>query len=314
MSTAGAPPMDRFAGNAASPFHLTPEQVAFFDENGYLVLRDRIPKDMLRRLTEAAERWIASGDRPSRDGEDYHFADRPSGRVLFRVDYLHSKGEAASLELLGSPEVLGIAETLAGPNFVPTYESLVFKNEGDGAPIPWHQDAVHPRTHRIFNIDVYLDASRASEGALRVVPGSQYRKADVCALTSQHGWDIPGTVTVEMEPGDVLIHDVMLVHGSEPVQGNQLRRTLYYEFRAAEQILGQGPWDEAWVDARLRLLPLALQQYRATHPDQAGFAWNIEPSLRPQALGDRETELRLVHEVHTPGSYCSAGDVPEQPR
>ncbi|MFE6338479.1 phytanoyl-CoA dioxygenase family protein [Streptomyces sp. NPDC057806] len=303
--------MNAFAENAVSPFHLTSEEVAFFDENGYLVLRDRVRGDMLRRLQRAADHWMAAGDGPMRHSEDYHFADRPSGRVLFRVDYVHAKGDAASLELLGSPEVLGIAESLAGPNFVPTYESLVFKNEGDGAPVPWHQDAVHPRDHRIFNVDVYLDASREGEGALRVVPGSQRRKADVCELTARHGWDIPGAVTMEMEPGDVLVHDVMLVHGSEPVQGNQLRRTLYYEFRAAEQILEQGPWDAAWIDARLRLLPLALRQYRAAHPGGSGFAWRIEESLRPRALGDQETELRLVHDVHTPGSFCSAGDVPD---
>ncbi|MGW0719765.1 phytanoyl-CoA dioxygenase family protein [Streptomyces sp. NPDC002778] len=306
--------MNAFIENAVSPFHLTSEEVAFFDENGYLVLRGRVRGDMLRRLQRAADYWIAAGDGPMRHSEDYHFADRPSGRVLFRVDYVHAKGDAASLELLGSPEVLGIAESLAGPNFVPTYESLVFKNEGDGAPVPWHQDAVHPRDHRIFNVDVYLDASRDGEGALRVVPGSQRRKADVCELTERHGWDIPGAVTVEMEPGDVLIHDVMLVHGSEPVQGNRLRRTLYYEFRAAEQILEQGPWDAAWIDARLRLLPLALRQYQAAHPGGSGFVWRIEESLRPRPLGDQETELRLVHDVHTPGSFCSAGDVPERTR
>ncbi|MFC7844337.1 phytanoyl-CoA dioxygenase family protein [Streptomyces sp. NPDC057382] len=301
------------AATAMSPHHLTPEQVAFFDEHGYLVLRDRIPEDLLGRLKRAAEHWTASALRPPQDEQDYHFADRPGGRVLFRVDYLHGKREAASLELLGSPAVLGIAETLAGPNFVPTYESLVLKQEGDGAPVPWHQDAVHPRTHRIFNVDVYLDASRSAEGALRVVPGSQRHKADICTLTTRHGWDVPGAVTVEMEPGDVLVHDVMLVHGSASVRGNRLRRTLYYEFRAAEQILAEGPWDEAWVDARLRLMPLALEQYGALHPGEAGFAWNVAAALRPRPRGgDRQAELRLVHGTHSPGSYCSAGDVPDR--
>ena len=62
---------------------------------------------------------------------------------MWRVDYIHDKGEPASLELLGSRAVLGIAESLAGPDFVPTYESMVLKAAGDGAPVPWHQDAVH---------------------------------------------------------------------------------------------------------------------------------------------------------------------------
>ena len=36
-----------------SPYRLTPEQVGFFDENGYLILRDWIPQELLRRLQEA---------------------------------------------------------------------------------------------------------------------------------------------------------------------------------------------------------------------------------------------------------------------
>ncbi|HYN75619.1 MAG TPA: phytanoyl-CoA dioxygenase family protein [Candidatus Limnocylindria bacterium] len=289
---------------------LTPEQVDFFDANGYLVLPRRIPPELLHRLQEAATTWIAEGRAAGDGAPDYLFADRPSGRVMFRVDYVHAKGQAASLELLGSPEVLSIAESLAGPDFVPTYESLVFKDEGDGAPITWHQDAVHPRRHRIFNIDVYLDASLPGQGPLKVVPGSQRAKIDACAVADTYGWDVPGAVEVAMEPGDVLVHDVMVVHGSMPTEGNALRRTLYYEFRSAQQILEEGPWDRSWVDARLRLLPLALAAHAEAFPDQAGFAWTPPAHLRPTPAGSTAEELRIVHQVHTPGSFCSAGDVP----
>ena len=297
----------------ASEAHLTPEQVRFFDEHGYLVLRGRIPADLLARLQAAADAWIADG-RAVAEGDpaasDYQWATRGGSRRMFRVDYLHDKGQPASLELLGSPAVLGIAESLAGRNFVPTYESLVFKDEGDGAAIDWHQDAVHPRTHRIFNIDVYLDASRKGEGALRVAPGSHLAPVDVCQLQEEYGWDAPGVIQVELEPGDVLVHDVMVVHGSEAVTGNRLRRTIYYEFRAAEQIAAEGPWDAEWVDRRLRLLPVALREHARANPDAAQFSWDIDPAIAPADSGDDEAELRIAHHVHSPGSYCSAGSVP----
>lgn len=297
----------------ASEAHLTPEQVRFFDEHGYLVLRGRIPADLLARLQAAADAWIADG-RAVAEGDpaasDYQWATRGGSRRMFRVDYLHDKGQPASLELLGSPAVLGIAESLAGRNLVPTYESLVFKDEGDGAAIDWHQDAVHPRTHRIFNIDVYLDASRKGEGALRVAPGSHLAPVDVCQLQEEYGWDAPGVIQVELEPGDVLVHDVMVVHGSEAVTGNRLRRTIYYEFRAAEQIAAEGPWDAEWVDRRLRLLPVALREHARANPGAEPFAWNIDPAIRPADSGDDEAELRIAHRVHSPGSYCSAGSVP----
>jgi hypothetical protein len=228
---------------------------------------------------------------------------------MFRVDYLHAKGEVASLELLGSPAMLGIAESLAGPDFVPTYESMVFKSAGDGAAINWHQDAVHPRKHRIFNVDVYLDASRSGEGALRVIPGSQRQAADICHIEDEHGWAPPESIEVELEPGDVLIHDVMIVHGSPPVQGNRLRRTIYYEFRSAEQIRTEGPWDREWIDRRLRLLPLGLAAHQHEFAGEPQFAWRIADELRPAPAADAEEELRILHKGGTPGTYCSAGSV-----
>ncbi len=298
---------------APRDYHLTTEEIAQFDAQGYLVLRGRIPGELLARLQHAADTWIAEGralDEGDPAASDYQWATRGGERRMFRVDYLHGKGQPASLELLGSPAVLGIAESLAGPNAVPTYESLVFKDTGDGAAIDWHQDAVHPRTHRIFNVDVYLDASRAGEGALRVAPGSHLAPVDVCQLQEEYGWDAPGVIQVELEPGDVLVHDVMVVHGSEAVTGNRLRRTIYYEFRAAEQIAAEGPWDAEWVDRRLRLLPLGLRRHARAYPGAEQFAWNVAPEFAPVVGDDDEAELRIAHLVHSPGSYCSAGSVP----
>ncbi|WP_394769618.1 phytanoyl-CoA dioxygenase family protein [Lacisediminihabitans sp.] len=297
-------------------YHLSAEEIAHFDEHGYVILRNRIGGELLRKLQHASVRWIADGhalpDESAGDG-DYNFATRPSGRVLFRINYLHNKKEAASLQLLGSPEMLGIAERLAGPDFVPTYESLVFKNTGDGAPIDWHQDAVHPRTHRIFNVDVYLDESRTGAGSLRVAPGSHRQIVDVCQLQEEFGWDAPGVVQTELNPGDVLVHDVMLVHGSEATLANKLRRTIYYEFRSAQQIIAEGPWDREFIDQRLRLVSLGLHEWRRQNPEAAGFEWTVADDLAPVLGDDHEHELRVAHGVHSPGSYCSAGSVATRP-
>ena len=291
--------------------HLTAEQLAFYDDNGYLLLRNWIPQPMLERLQAAGQTWIADGmsaDESDPHWPDYRFVERPTGSTMWRVDYLHNKGQAASLELLGSPQVLAVAESMCGPNFVPTYEAMVFKQEGDGAAVNWHQDAVHPRTHRIFNYDLYLDKSKSGGGALWVVPKSHLQKQDVCLLTDTYGWDIPGSIEVEMEPGDVLLHDVMVVHGSPHAEGNRLRRTIYYEFRAAEEIVQDGPWDRDWIDQRMRLVPLGLKRYTQHYPADDQFQWNVSAEFRPVMSEDEETELRVAHKVHMSGSYCSVGD------
>jgi hypothetical protein len=294
---------------------ISDEQLAQFDRHGFLVLRRWIPDDVVDRLRTACDAWVDLGGQVQRgeverqDAGDWKYTERAHGPLMFRIDYLHAKGHPASLELLGSPEILGLAESLCGPDFVPTYESLVFKAENEGAAVPWHQDAVHPRTHRIANIDIYIDRSAAGNGALRVVPGSQREQADVCRLRDEHGWEPDDVVVVEMEPGDVLIHDVMVVHGSPPTTGGALRRTLYLEFRAAEQILAEGPWDRGWVDSRLRLIPVAQAAHALANPDADPFPWRVSEDLRPAPVGDLAAELRVAHLVHTPGTYCSAGDV-----
>lgn len=308
-----------------SPYHLSEDQVRFFDENGYLVLKQWITGELLERLQQAGQRWIERGESlrarqlaQELDGEeleqvdDLAFAKRQGGEVFFRVNYVHNKGEVASLELLGSPQVLGVAESLCGENFVPTYESMVFKKAGDGEKIPWHQDAVHTRKYRVFNFDLYLDESKIGGGALRVVPKSQTVIHDACAVAVQHGWDLPGVIHVELEPGDVLLHDVMVLHGSERTLGRNLRRTIYYEFRAAEMILDEGPWDESWIDQRMRLIPVAQRRFAEQFPQSAPFQWNAEPQFRPVPVGDDAVELKVAHVWHSVGAYCSASSAPRE--
>lgn len=297
-----------------TPYHLSDDQIRFFDEHGYLVLRNWITGELLARLQAAGQAWIAQGEALGESNEDFLFAQRPYGQVLFRVNYVHNLGQAASLELLGAPQVLAVAESLCGPNFVPTYESMVFKQEGDGEQIPWHQDAVHPSgPYRIFNYDLYLDPSLSGAGALRVIPGSQRQRHDICALRDTYGWDHPDAIEVEMQPGDVLLHNVMVVHGSPHVEGKQLRRTIYYEFRAAEEILEDGPWDRSWIDRRMRLVPLGLAAHESAFPDGDQFTWRVDDAFRPAPLGSAEAELKVVHQVHMSGAYCSAGDAGGKP-
>jgi ectoine hydroxylase-related dioxygenase (phytanoyl-CoA dioxygenase family) len=291
---------------------LSEEQIEFFDTNGFLKIPGLIQGELLSRLQDGGSLWIGDAQAEASSASrnpDYAFAKRPHGEVMFRIDYLHDKGASASLELLGSPKILGIASSLCGHNFVPTYESMVFKQQGDGEAIRWHQDAVHPRRYRIFNLDLYLDRSEANAGALMVIPGTQTTLLDACEMERLHGWTPPGAIVVEMEPGDVLLHDVMVIHGSPRTVGKALRRTIYYEFRAAEQILQEGPWDREWIEQRMALIPEGLRAYHAAFPSEPTFDWKADAEFRPDPDED-ELTLRVLHKTHTPGSYCSAGSVP----
>ncbi|MEV0848119.1 phytanoyl-CoA dioxygenase family protein [Streptomyces sp. NPDC049954] len=143
-------------------------------------------------------------------------------------------------------------------------------------PTPPAQDVpVDPAARRAYHLSPRQVAAFDRDGFL-VLPGSQREPWDICSLEREHGWDVPGAVSVDMAPGDVLVHDVMLVHGSASVVGKDLRWTSSYEFRSAEQFVRRAP-----------------------------------EAVRPAGRGSVQEELRVVHQAHPPGAYCSAGDVPQ---
>lgn len=304
-----------------SPYHLSREQIEQFDHDGFLILRNWINGNLLRQLQEAATRMIDRGielhrlpDFSEINGDkDYVFAKRENGKeVFFRINYLYTKEEEVMIALLGSPQVLGLAESMNGYNFVPAYESMVFKMPGDGEAVHWHQDAWQERGFRVWNFDLYLDASKRSNGCLRVIPGSQKVKHNACEAAAKYGWEHKDITFVEMDPGDVLLHDTMILHGSPRVQGSDaIRRTIYLEFRSVEQIEAEGPWDRYWVDQRLQLVPVALDAFPRKSPGDLKFHWKVDPTYRPVELPVEDTVLKVKHYTHSPGAYCSANSLPD---
>jgi hypothetical protein len=307
-----------------SRFHLTPDQVRFFDRFGYLILPQQIPADLIHRLRGASEDWIRQGEASrgpflQRWDAEYVFSQPPVGEpsgaftppvhqsrgMLTRVNYLHDKGSGVSLELLGAPQVLAVAESLCGVNFVPTYESMLICQEGDILDDRWHQNAIHSRRWRLFNLMVCLDPLRKSDGAMAIVPGTQNETHLPANSHFAQGWNISNVIHLEMEPGDVLLHDVMLVHSSPRMQGPGARRMLYYEFRPAEQILAEGPWERGWVERRLRLLPEAIRRYAQAFPRAETFRWRVNADYRPGSLEGGALDLKVLHGWHTAGAWCS---------
>ena len=118
---------------------------------------------------------------------------------------------------------------------------------------------------------------------------------------------MPGAVEVEVQAGDVLVHDDMIIHGSPPAAANELRRTVYLEFRPYRSIVEDGPWTPEWAQTRARLVPLALAAHAELMPAREQFEWRASEDLRPPSSGDPVAELRVVHEAHTPGVWCSPG-------
>lgn len=279
---------------------ITDAQALAFKRQGLLLIRGLLdPEELasLRRETaELVERAVAeaAGD-PWVADVVYRQHEITSQRVPSRIEYVVDKSRACRA-LLAHPFVLRSVEKLQGPHFVPTWDSMVFKLGGQGAEIAWHRDAgpEHVDEAPIFNVDFYLDESDLSN-CLWAIPGSsRWSEADAAeriAALSKPKFRTQGATPVCMQPGDVLLHDILLVHGS-PAATSHLRRVIYYEFRPIETLRARGPHRPEYIPLKQRVLTECL-----AHRRQQGYARDEAPFEYAAATPRKEAlpTLRIPH-------------------
>eukprot|EP01126_Amoeba_proteus_P000156 TRINITY_DN10061_c0_g2_i10.p1 TRINITY_DN10061_c0_g2~~TRINITY_DN10061_c0_g2_i10.p1 ORF type:complete len:324 (-),score=54.76 TRINITY_DN10061_c0_g2_i10:256-1131(-) len=255
---------------------LTPSNMKYFKDNGYLVLRDALCEKELDSLRQDTNHLIGKM-REDATNEDYWFNDeipsnwykkdhvgqdryytKPSMDVKrgipFRLEYPIDKSVACK-RLMGHPFVLRAIEQLLGTvNFIPTWDSLVFKQEGEGVPIKWHRDASAESVDNQYpaiDVGYYLDEANVQmDNCLWVIPASHKWDDSFAAMMidflSQDGFKKTGAIPVSVKPGDVILHNILVIHGSASCK-SPLRRTVYYEYRAIEQELRRGPHIPSYI-------------------------------------------------------------------
>ncbi len=278
------------------PNPLNPGQVDFFNQQGYFHLPAAVPPALLRRLQELFETQMQDNSNTEKTINNINGIE-----YITSLEKICSKGNLAVLELLGSPQVLELAQQLCGPDFFMIQEFSVIKHLGDSTPVLWHQDMLHERTGRCFTMGIYLDEAGENDGALRVIPGSHSSGKDICTLQKEPSLEVP------MQPGDILIHDMMLAHSSGIMQLRQLRRVIYFEFLSVQQTLHENIYTPALVQNRLQLLQLAMYHYRKLHPDEPQFEYRFTPSPPLAPVTDFEMQLRAANALNVqarPSAYC----------
>jgi len=132
--------------------------------------------------------------------------------------------------LIRNPRILDAVEDLLGPNLLVWGTSFFIKEPNDPAYVSWHQDSTywglsHPD---IVTAWVALSVSDLPNGAMRVVPGTHLRDQmphrDTFAANNlltrgqEVAVEVAGDKAVDLtlEPGEMSLHHVRIVHGSEP--------------------------------------------------------------------------------------------------
>lgn len=281
------------------------EDIRAFRRDGVLILRNVLTPAELRVVDEAATALVdwawETGTHP-----DVVWTDHPGrpGAVPTRIEYPMDKSGPV-LSLAGHPVLLGVVEALVGPNFIPTWDSMVFKVEQGAPGLDWHRDGeMYDRPvavtgcGRVVDVGIYLDPA-PPHNCVWAVPGSNYwndeKAAETTARLNAHGWCTDGGVPAVMAPGDVLLHNILTLHGAPPTIGSR-RRVIYFEYRPAELEYHSGPHDRAYIGLKQKVLHAALNARRHADESQDEDPFVYQPADAMRLWDDTPlTTLRFPH-------------------
>lgn len=234
-----------------------------FATRGWVLAPEPIPAALLERWRALTDRLEAEALAVHAAGDQFPdtcIANTPAGAKVFRMDTLLRHDADAVLDLLACPALMAVARDLSGPGTVPLVVDVVYKQQHPAPGIIWHQGAPHDRLYPYLNVGVYLDDADLGDGCLRYIPGTQFALQDIAGLSKTHGWNIPDFVEQPAKAGQVLVQDMMILHGSQPKRSPGARRTLYIEYRPADGILAQKAQSFAWAHRRKRWMAHVLDR------------------------------------------------------
>src|SRR5690348_17043929 len=203
---------------AASPAGaaLTPDEIAFFNREGYLVPgRPLFPQAKFNALRAHFEDKLAllPADVSPESMDVPHFTDPKLFEWLF------------------APEVLDLIEPLIGPDIALFSSHFIAKPAGTGRRVPWHEDSaywkkmMHP--HDVVTVWLAIDPSTRANGCMKVIPRthsggfSEYEDRDIqthifASEIKADRVDESRAVYLEMPPNHCSLHHAKLMHASDP--------------------------------------------------------------------------------------------------
>jgi non-haem Fe2+, alpha-ketoglutarate-dependent halogenase len=192
---------------------LSPEAIRRYQQDGYVSPIEVMPAAEAagyRRKLEAAE------------GSERI----PAGALRSKCSLLFTWVD----EIVRNPRVLDAVESVLGPNLLVWGTSFFIKEPRNKSFVSWHQDLTYwgLEPADIVTAWIALSESTLENGAMRVIPGTH--TMDVVAHTDtfaannllSRGQEISvevdeaQAVALELRPGEMSLHHVKLIHGSDP--------------------------------------------------------------------------------------------------
>ena len=190
---------------------LSPAQLDHYDTQGFVIPDFRLDNETLDTIKGHHERLIS--------------------RLPEFRDYCPSvlAYDLAFLNYARIPEILDMVEQVLGGNFALWNSSFFAKPAHNGRATPWHQDGEYWPIRPVATCTAWIaiDDANTTNGCLKLIPGS-HKKDELLAhetnpdpnltlnqevLSSE--FDESRSVDLVLEAGQMSLHDVRMVHGSE---------------------------------------------------------------------------------------------------
>ena len=223
---------------------ITPTEKQFYTENGYLLKRGLIPLDWVQQIHEDVDNIHERMAAQPAEGVGISWEEYDDPDHLPRIKQLmNSELISPTLnQALRSDLVLDVLEELMGPDISLYHSKLLPKAGGDGTAIPWHQDYAYWKRDDnrpvMINCQLAINEANLENGCICFVPGShkwglqehERRQQTFGVFLPGHYQERDDAVAVEMQPGDGVFFNALIIHGSAPNQSDtdRLMNTFAY--------------------------------------------------------------------------------------
>lgn len=206
---------------------LTPAQIEQYAKSGFVAPIRIMTTDQARELRERLESFERSHDGPLKG------AMRHKSHLLFT--WLN--------DLIRSPAILDAVEDLYGPNLLCWSTHFFIKEAHDPGFVSWHQDSTYwgLSSPDVVTAWVALSESTMANGAMQVIPGTHvmdqvphrdtFAKNNLLTRGQEIAVDVDEAqaVPLELQPGEMSLHHVRIIHGSKP--NSSVRRRIGFAIR-----------------------------------------------------------------------------------
>ena len=181
------------------------------------------------------------------------------------------------LDIAGTPLFLDYVSSVLGPDIILWGGQLFCKPAGTGLEVPWHQDGQYWPIRPLATCSLWLaiDDVNVANGCMRFIPGSHQNgelfphrddaRKDLVLnqVTEDAYFDEATAKDDELAAGEFSLHDVFLVHGSQPNRSGQRRAGYVLRFMPSASLFDRGADKEsgsAHFQTRFATRPIYLMR------------------------------------------------------